>query len=295
MFKNTNSNNIQLIKMKIIKSRTLFPFLCAFLLLFAFTSCGTSSPQAKYEYIEEGLDKIVKENLNEQSYTVILADMNYEGEGEKYLHKYQVIKAGEDSLLTETTTDWMEVSPVFFQSHENDLGMELASKTDGVLKKEVAPPGYSNYVGNEQYGEWRTGSNGSSFWHFYGQYAFMSMMFRSMGPSRSSWNGYNTTGRNSGKPYYGKTGSEFGTKKAMATGGATKSTWASKPSAFRDKVRTQVSQSATAQKAGKSVKTGSGSRASSSSKAPGASKTSRSSSRYNSGGSSRSRSGGFGK
>ncbi len=44
----------------------------------------------------------------------------------------------------------------------------------------------SEYVGNSNYGEWRTNSSGSSFWHWYGQYAFFSSMFR--GPvSYDSW------------------------------------------------------------------------------------------------------------
>ena len=36
----------------------------------------------------------------------------------------------------------------------------------------------SEYIGNSGYGEWRTGSNGTSFWHWYGQYAFFSTLFR---------------------------------------------------------------------------------------------------------------------
>jgi len=36
----------------------------------------------------------------------------------------------------------------------------------------------SEYVGNSSYGEWRQNSSGTSFWHWYGQYAFFSSMFR---------------------------------------------------------------------------------------------------------------------
>ena len=36
----------------------------------------------------------------------------------------------------------------------------------------------SEYVGNSNYGQWRVNSNGNSFWHWYGQYAFFSAMFR---------------------------------------------------------------------------------------------------------------------
>jgi hypothetical protein len=37
----------------------------------------------------------------------------------------------------------------------------------------------SQLVGNPQYGSWQTNSSGGSFWHWYGQYAFFSTLFRS--------------------------------------------------------------------------------------------------------------------
>jgi hypothetical protein len=36
----------------------------------------------------------------------------------------------------------------------------------------------SQLVGNPSYGQWQQNSNGHSFWHWYGQYAFFSSMFR---------------------------------------------------------------------------------------------------------------------
>jgi len=36
----------------------------------------------------------------------------------------------------------------------------------------------SQLVGNPSYGQWNQNSNGRSFWHWYGQYAFFSSMFR---------------------------------------------------------------------------------------------------------------------
>ena len=53
----------------------------------------------------------------------------------------------------------------------------------------------SQLVGNPQYGNWQTNSSGNSFWHWYGQYAFFSTMFRS--PI-----GYNSWGRNRDYSYY---------------------------------------------------------------------------------------------
>ena len=45
----------------------------------------------------------------------------------------------------------------------------------------------SEYVGNSNYGEWRSSSNGASFWHWYGQYAFFSMMFGNRPVYYDSW------------------------------------------------------------------------------------------------------------
>jgi len=73
----------------------------------------------------------------------------------------------------------------------------LAEFTDGTLPKvreiefedsraEGGDVG-SEYVGNSNYGEWRTNSNGNSFWHWYGQYAFFSMMFGNRPVYYDSW------------------------------------------------------------------------------------------------------------
>ena len=53
----------------------------------------------------------------------------------------------------------------------------------------------SQLVGNPQYGSWQTNSSGNSFWHWYGQYAFFSSMFRS--PI-----GYGSWGRHRDYSYY---------------------------------------------------------------------------------------------
>ena len=47
----------------------------------------------------------------------------------------------------------------------------------------------SEYVGNSNYGEWRRDSSGNSFWHWYGQYAFFSMMFGNRPVYYDSWSG----------------------------------------------------------------------------------------------------------
>ena len=45
----------------------------------------------------------------------------------------------------------------------------------------------SEYVGNSNYGEWRSNSSGNSIWHWYGQYAFFSMMFGNRPVYYDSW------------------------------------------------------------------------------------------------------------
>jgi len=187
--------------------------------------------------------------------------------------------------LKETTTDWTEVSEDFFYKNIDNMGMEIASSTDGVVSKVPSPPGYDKYVGNEKYGQWRTNSSGGSFWHFYGQYMFMRYMFMGSPISRG---GYQDYGRNyKGKqPYYGKTaqgGAKYGTNSAASK--------KKNPDFFkrRQANKTLTKSAATAHKAKAAT------RATKSTKSTGtrSSRTTRSTSRT--GSSSRSRGGGFGK
>jgi hypothetical protein len=53
----------------------------------------------------------------------------------------------------------------------------------------------SQLVGNPQYGNWQTNSSGNSFWHWYGQYALFSTLFRN--PI-----GYGSWGRHRDYSYY---------------------------------------------------------------------------------------------
>ena len=138
--------------------------------------------------------------------------MDYFEDENVYKHQYQILKDGIDTVTSEITP-WFVVSDVLFKQHQEDMGMEVASKKDGVVTKAVSPAGYSNYVGNEKYGHWQQNSSGGSFWAFYGQYMFMSQMFRmSMYPvSYGYYNNYrsNYYGRSS---YYGHNGARtYGT------------------------------------------------------------------------------------
>ncbi len=109
--------------------------------------------------------------------------------------------------MKEELTERTEVSEEYFFKNENNMGMEIASKVDGKVKKEVAPAGFSNYVGNEKYGKWQNRSDGSSFWEFYGKYAMMSSLFYMMtGPTiyRSHYMDYRRNYHGTGRAYYGR-------------------------------------------------------------------------------------------
>ena len=179
---------------------------------------GCSSDKFK----KSKLDVLAKEMDNLENFTIILYDMDVEGSfSEEYKHQYKIIynEASENDSIEvvpkETITDWYIVSKREFDSHINDMGMEVLSKTDNVLNKHTSPPGYSNYVGNAKYGEWKSNNSGNSFWHFYGQYAFISsMMGLASGPIyRNNYANYNNY-RASGRSYYGNTingAPEYGT------------------------------------------------------------------------------------
>ena len=268
-------------------------FIIAILVL---ASCSSKDKKEK-AFVKSPVDDFIKDLDSVQNFTIILYDMDQEGS--EYKHHYKVITEeeqkltvqnaeGEDSSFVslapkEDTTGWYTVDEVFFDQHVNDMGMELASKTDGKISKTVAPPGYSNYVGNPKYGTWKEGGDGGggSFWEFYGKYAFMSSMFHMIaGPSiyRSNYINYANNYRGN-QPYYGATGangkSQYGTfSQSNLNRNSNFSQKLSNNSDFKSKVNNSVQRSA-------STKTSAGSRSST---------TSRSGSRYNNGSSSRSRS-----
>lgn len=250
----------------------LFMMLGAALLV---ASCGSSTP--KYE--KTPVDILVRNMHNIKPYSIILHDMDAdEGYNSKYKHKYKILKEVDGKLKAEVTP-WHEVSERFFARNQENMGMTIVSRdSTGKIHKTPAPPGYSNYVGNQKYGSWQQGSNGQSFWQFYGQYAFMRSMLgmSHYGPVYRSHYGDYRRSYNSGRAYYGpKTAGShtYGTRGTGTRSAYQNNTWSKKPSSFKQSVRSRVARSST-----------SGSRTSSSS---------RSGSRY--GSSSRSSGGGYGK
>jgi hypothetical protein len=252
--------------------KVVIAIIIGFFIIKACTGRNDNYQRVAYEKTE--LDKLVQKHSTEPDYSIVLYDMDAEGTGSStiYKHKYQVIIPKSDTVES-YTTDWRTVSDIFFEQHVDHLGMELAHKKDGKLHKETAPAGYSHFVGNERYGQWRE-RNGNSFWEFYGKYAFMSSMFNMMTypVRRSYYNDYYTGYYGTGRTYYGPRGTYYGTRSYTNSTAGKNRTWSSKPSSFKNDVRSRVSRSAERTRA---------------------SRVSRSSSR--SGSSYRSRSGGFGK
>ena len=231
-----------------------------------FLSCRSN------DFEKSPVDELIRDMTDTPVYSIILYDMNEEGSFFKdYQHQYRIIKESKEGATPEEViTDWMPVSEDFFNRNIDNMGMEIAAKSaDGTVSKTAAPPGYSNYVGNEKYGQWQQGSNGQSFWAFYGQYALLSSLFN-MGtfPARRSYYDDYRGSRQAGRPYYGPISNgrpTYGTNSQYTTTTKPNTTWRNNPSsrAFRSSNQ----------------------------------RTSRAGSRYGSGSSSsmRSRGGGFGK
>lgn len=216
--------------------------LILFVLSLLLWSCG------RREFVKNPVDQLILEMDKVKNFTIILYDMDIEGTfSETYKHRYKIITHEDTSSIPkETITDWMVVDEEFFDLHSNDLGMEIASKKNGVVSKHVAPPGYSNYVGNSQYGTWRTNPDGTSFWEFYGQYAFLSNMIGLIaGPVyRHHYHDYHDY-RSRGVPYYGSTPSGtpmYGTHSEVATRQNPNSKLASSNS-FKSKIQSRVARS----------------------------------------------------
>lgn len=133
---------------------------------------------------------------------------SYDNEAEYFIkdmpsrlfHKYRIM---ENEKVSET--DWIEVDETFFYANEDNLGMDLIVKPFGYFEDEAvktATPQGMAYVGNTRYGRWRTGSDGLSFWEFYGMYSLLNNVIgmRYYRPDYDMWN-RNYRGR---KPYYGQ-------------------------------------------------------------------------------------------
>lgn len=216
----------------------------------------------------EGINEVIKNYDYLNDFTIVLNDMNYDNK--QFQHQYEVIIPDRDSIRSEMT-GWKGVSAKYFRQHKDHLGLEIAAKKDGLVMRDVAPPGFSQYVGNEQYGEWKE-DNGRRSWFFFPRYMYLGNIFyrNYRRPAYSSFTDYNTNGR--GRTGYFTNNTTYNTRNYMNTAGGRNTRWASLPTSIRDRLHNEPLYNSSS----------SGSR------------TSRSGSRY-SNNRSRSRSGGFGK
>ncbi len=219
-------------------------YVLGILVTFLLGACGGD------EFKKTPVDELIKELDKEPLYSIILHDMDVDGAIMKtYKHQYKIITT-KDSLPQERITDWKEVSSDFFLENEKNMGMEIASKTaDGKVSRTIGPAGYSNFVGNPQYGKWSTGSGGDSFWEWYGKYAMMSsiLSLAMMPIQMSMWNDYHRNYYSRGTPYYGSYNGRpvYGTYGSHTNTARKSSSWFSKSSnqSFRNNVSSRVSRS----------------------------------------------------
>lgn len=170
-----------------------------FLLLFLvalLASCGGK------KWKENPMDKILEDHGDAYTLTVLLTDMDLKGK--EYFHKYKIIEGVKEGEPKVVETDWIEVSEPFFIRHENNLGMEILSKdAEGNVNQIPAPPGYTNYIGNEKYGHW-VGEGDNRKWEFFANYLYMRTMLNFIyGPVYyPGYHHYHTYYRYN-RPYYG--------------------------------------------------------------------------------------------
>ncbi len=229
------------------------------LLMFVFflVSCGGS------DFKKSPLDELVRDLPRDEVFSVILYDMDQKGNfSSTYYHRYQLIREI-DGEVSETISDWKEVSEREFTKHIDNMGMEIVARdSTGMLNKTAAPPGYNNYVGNPKYGRWEN-HGGTSFWAFYGQYAFMSSLFRmSMFPvHRSYYNDWRGNYYGTGRTYYGPAGGSryYGTGSGYSRTNNPTSSWnSSRSSSFKNRVASRTSRSSGRSRSSRSRGGGSG-------------------------------------
>ena len=184
---------------------------------------------------QEGLDFVISNYALEPNLTVLLNDMDFDGNVGK--HQYKVIVRNVDSTFREEISSWVKVSPAFFLQHENDLGMEVASKVNGRLTKAVAPAGYSQYVGNSAYGTWEEADTTKS-WRFHRRYRHLDNHFhiRYRTAYYQHYDDYDRNYRSSGRSYHGPN-SYYGTSNYGKTTAGGQTTWIKRNPTFRQQAR----------------------------------------------------------
>lgn len=175
-------------------------------------SCGNSDDSVTVSV--EPTDQLIAE-LSGKEYSIVLDDMNVteRNSSKLYQHKYHILKVEKDSLVVDSTT-WKTVNRPFFEKHENDLGMEIVTNHNGKLSRVAQPVGFGWAIGNEKQGEWEdvksdststasnTNNSSQRRWRSSGgSFLFWYWMMRR--PAyQTQYRGYQSA-QTSGRPYYG--------------------------------------------------------------------------------------------
>lgn len=155
---------------------------------------------------------------NAKTFSIILKDMDIKSD--RFAHKYTIVEEPLNGEVTVRETGWERVSEGYFDLHQKNLGMQLASKNEsGFVSRTVCPPGYDVYVGNEKYGKWENESKGedSTRWvprrRYIGFYRPLGWYYYPL--YRPMYRDYSTYYRGKGRTYYGESPggkSYYGTK-----------------------------------------------------------------------------------
>ncbi|HEX6258515.1 MAG TPA: hypothetical protein VFZ48_03480 [Candidatus Saccharimonadales bacterium] len=114
---------------------------------------------------------------------------------------------------------WVEADEL----NADAVGMDILSKAAGdfndQMVEDAAPPGMA-YVGDPQFGNWQTDSNGNSFWVFYGQFRLFSDLIGGPNPYHYGYeyDEWNKKHRYNGSAYFAHMGSapRYGAQSPMA-------------------------------------------------------------------------------
>ncbi|MDJ0762739.1 MAG: hypothetical protein QNJ97_07085 [Myxococcota bacterium] len=195
-------------------------------------------------------DVKVVPSLCKQLYTSwdkILEDMEIEeGTEVAFYHTYRMVTVTIVDMATRESTSTNtsqreKITRDVYEKTKGYLGMALASKPAGKFDSEATsvaqPPGYAymcppSQNGN-QYGSWQRGSGGSSFWVWYGQYAFLSSLLWGARGTTIFGRHYNDYRGHAarGKTYYGR--DQFGKQRYGSVGTATRQRYGAKSKYLR--------------------------------------------------------------
>lgn len=239
-------------------------------------ACGNTEKKSKQVAVEPSEE--IRKSIPTNDFSLVLDDMAIKEDNNvlDHRHKYKVLELKGDSLH-ETSKGWKSVNKTFFQKHQNDLGMEIISRHNGKSSFTAQPVGFGWAIGNEKHGEWVNTStdstktqNSSTSHRRWRTHSTSPFFWLWLGSRRSIFrNDYNSyrTYNSQGQSYYGQNRANnsyaYGTRSAYQK--------KTRPSFFSRRQQNS-------------------SRWNNLNK-----KSSRSSSRYSKGSSTRSRSGGFGK